>query len=98
MVIIPDAGSNQYEEHKKLKENGIDVLVLDHHEASHYSEDAVVVNNQLSESYQNKTLSGVGVVYKFLQYFDSQIGTKDADEALDLVALGMIAEDRKSVV
>ena len=42
LVIAPDSSSNDYEEHKKLKERGIDVLVIDHHEAEKVSEDACV--------------------------------------------------------
>ena len=38
MVIAPDSSSNDYEEHKILKEKGIDVLVIDHHEADTISE------------------------------------------------------------
>ena len=33
LVIAPDSSSNDYEQHKQLREKGIDVLVLDHHEA-----------------------------------------------------------------
>src|SRR5699024_11715249 len=32
LVIIPDAGSNDIEQHKVLLDNNIDFLVLDHHE------------------------------------------------------------------
>lgn len=42
---MPDAGSNDYEQHKELKEKGIDVLVIDHHEADKVSEDACIINN-----------------------------------------------------
>ena len=45
LVIAPDSSSNDYEEHRKLKERGIDVLVIDHHEAEKVSEDACVINN-----------------------------------------------------
>lgn len=91
LVIIPDAGSNQFEEHKILKDEGIDVIVLDHHEAEKVSENALIVNNQLCD-YPNKTLSGVGVVYKFISLIDKLLGTNDAENLLDLVALGMIAD------
>ena len=67
LVILPDSSSNDYIQHKELKERGIDVLVLDHHLASKYSENAIVVNNQLSDNVKNKQLSGAGVVYKFLK-------------------------------
>jgi len=45
LVILPDSSSNDYEEHKKCVENGIDVLILDHHEAEKVSEYACVINN-----------------------------------------------------
>ena len=58
LVIIPDAGSNQYEEHKQLRDKGMDIVVLDHHIAEKDSEDAMVVNNQLSSNFEDKDLSG----------------------------------------
>lgn len=92
LVIVPDAGSNDYEQHQVLRERGVDVLVIDHHEADKVSEDACVINNQLSAHYANKTLSGVGVVYKFCQYIDKFLGKEYADDLLDLVAIGMVSD------
>lgn len=104
LIILPDSSSNDYEEHRVLKNMGYDILVLDHHEADHYSEDAVVINNQLSSFYENKSLSGVGVVFKFLEYFDYFFWKQTHDneessyeswiyeEFLDLVALGEISD------
>lgn len=92
LIILPDSSSNDYEEHTFLKNLGYDILVLDHHDADKYSENAVVINNQLSQWYPNKSLSGVGVVYKFLQFFDIMEGTDYAEEYIDLVALGEISD------
>lgn len=92
LVILPDASSNDYEQHEKLKDKGIDVLILDHHEAPKYSEYACVINNQLSEKYTNKALSGAGVVYKFIKAMDDYYFTDYADYYLDLVALGNVAD------
>lgn len=93
LIICADSSSNDFEEHKILKDLGYDILVLDHHITSHYSENAVVINNQLSENYSNKNLSGVGVVYKFLQYCDEQFNFNNvADNYLDLVAFGEISD------
>lgn len=91
LVICPDASSNDYEQHKFLKDNGIDVLVLDHHDAEEVSENAIIINNQLSD-YPNKTLSGVGIVYKFCSKIDELMKIKEADTILDLVSLGMVAD------
>ena len=86
-IIVPDAGSNDYELHKELKDRGIDILVMDHHEAEYVSEDACVINNQLSD-YPNKELSGVGVTWQFCRYLDRLLETSYADYYIDLVALG----------
>ena len=91
LVIAPDSSSNQYEEHKILSEKGIDVLVLDHHDAEAVSSYACVINNQLC-NYPTKSLSGVGVVYKFCQRIDELMGTTHAESFIDLVSLGMIAD------
>ena len=91
LVIVPDAGSNDYEEHKELKERGVKVIVLDHHEAEKISEDAIIINNQLSK-YPNKHMSGVGVVWQFCTYLDNKLDTNYANKYLDLVALGMDAD------
>lgn len=91
LVICPDSSSNDYVEHKKLAENATQVIVLDHHEAERISENAIVINNQLSD-YPNKDLSGVGVTWQFCRYIDSIMKTSYADKYLDLVALGNLAD------
>ena len=91
LVIAPDSSSNDYEVHQQLHEAGIDVLVIDHHEAERVSEYACVINNQLCD-YPTKSLSGVGMVYKFCSYIDALLNVSYADEYLDLVSLGLIAD------
>ena len=46
----------------------------------------------MSEFYENKALSGVGIVYQFCRAFDNTFGFNFADEFLDLVAVGNIAD------
>lgn len=92
LIITPDGGSNDYEEHKKWKDKGVDVLVIDHHIVDKESNDAIIINNQLSKNYKNKAFSGVGVVYRFLQALDDEFFAMHADDYLDLVALGNIAD------
>lgn len=97
LIILPDSSSNDYDEHQILSDMGYDILVLDHHDADHYSEFATVINNQLSQDYENKAASGVGIVYKFLQFFDAMEGIggngiEGANDFIDLVALGEISD------
>ena len=91
LVIAPDSSSNDYEVHEELAKRNVDVLVIDHHEAEKVSEFACIINNQLCD-YPTKSLSGVGMVYKFCQYMDELMNNDYADYFLDLVSLGMVAD------
>src|SRR5690606_13414927 len=95
LPISIDGGSNDFKEHKAIKDSGADVLVLDHHACDGYSDHALVVNPYL-DSYPNKELSGVGVVYKFAQEMDKRFGTDYADDYLDLTAVGMIGDSMQT--
>lgn len=91
LVIAPDSSSNDYDVHRYLHDRGTDVLVIDHHQAERVSEYACVINNQLCD-YPTKSLSGVGMVYKFCSYLDKFFENKIADDYLDITALGIIAD------
>lgn len=93
LLIIPDASTNDTEQCKSLKDKGIDIIILDHHEREIDNPYAIVVNNQCSSNYSNKNLCGTGVVYKFLQVVDELGWNEDADNYLDLVALANIADN-----
>ena len=89
LVICPDAASNDIEIHRQLKEKGIDVICLDHHEASEYSNDyAITVNPQICD-YPNKSLTGAGVTWQFCRAFDDLYADEPhANDFIDLAALG----------
>ena len=101
LVICPDSSSYDIEEHQRLGELGIDCLVLDHHSqeyddngnplTSNYP-NTIIINNQLSPNYSNKSLCGAGIVYKFCEVLDNILGINQAQEYLDLAALGEIAD------
>lgn len=90
LLILPDASSEQFKEHKIVKDMGIDIIIIDHHSVENYSDNAIVVNNQLSKISTN--LSGVGMTYKFCKALDEELWEDKADNYLDLVAIGMIAD------
>lgn len=87
LVIVPDAGSNDFEIHKELKNQGIDIIILDHHDADHISEDAIVINSQF-RNYPNPYLSGAGVTWQFCRFLDEVLNTTYANNFIDLCALG----------
>lgn len=105
LLIIPDAGSNDLRQLKTLKSAGIDVIVLDHHDESekvtrlksiyrldNLNDFAVIVNNQMSSKVNDKSMTGVGIVYKFCSVVDERLKRDTVNKYLDLVALGMIAD------
>lgn len=91
LVILPDAGSNDIEECAKLKQCGIASIVLDHHICDVQNTNAIIINNQLS-NYPNKDFSGAGIVYQFCRFIDNLLQIDNADNYLDLVALGLCAD------
>ncbi|MBR4155376.1 MAG: hypothetical protein IKU01_01555 [Bacteroidales bacterium] len=93
LVILPDSSSNDGSYHDQLKEINLPCLILDHHITdTPLSDNAVIINNQLSTHYPNKDLTGAGVVYQFCRYLDQIHGTDYADEYVDLAALGIIGD------
>lgn len=91
-LIIPDAASDNFAQHKELYKLGVTIIILDHHECAKYSEYACVVNNQMSPDIKDKSLTGVGVVYKMCKWLDKELKVNYADDYLDLVAMGMISD------
>lgn len=92
LLIIPDAGSNDIEQCEKYFNQGIDIIVLDHHNIEKVNPYAIIVNSK-DGYYPNQDLSGAGVVYKFLQAIDFEEWTNYADDYLDLTALGIISDN-----
>lgn len=56
------------------------------------SNNAIVVNNQLSPNVHDKAMTGAGIVYKCIKCMDKFYNVDIADEYLDLVAVGMIGD------
>jgi single-stranded-DNA-specific exonuclease len=90
LIIVPDGGSENYKQHKYLKKINKDIIILDHHPVKYESVNAIVVNNQISDIAVN--LCGVAMVHKFCKALDSEIWENDADNYLDITALGLIAD------
>lgn len=93
LLVIPDAGSN---DSQYAKEINCPILILDHHivEDTNFASNMVVINNQLSENYKNKSLSGAGVALKFCMALDYAYhgNCVRAFKYVDLAALGICAD------
>jgi len=96
LIITVDCGITAVEEVKYANENGIDVLICDHHVANKQIPDAIaVLNPKIPDSgYPFKELAGVGVAFKLVQGLHQKLGyglTK-IEKFLDLVAAGTAAD------
>ncbi len=88
LVITVDNGIKSTFEAKVLKENGVDLIITDHHEQEGELPCAYTIIHTALSDYPFKPLAGVGVAFKVSQ---ALIGD-DALEYIDIVALGTIAD------
>lgn len=95
-IIIPDAGSAQLEEQQILLNKGKTIIIIDHHMVDKIIEhpNLVVVNNQSSNSFENKDLSGAGVVLKVIQAYATRYPNLlvNPNQFYDLAALGILSD------
>jgi len=95
LIITVDCGISSYNEIKKAKEFGIDVIITDHHIPQDKIPEAhAVVNPKCDEKYPFKELAGVGVAFKIAQalYINMEKDQNGLNHLLDFVALGSIAD------
>lgn len=95
LIIVPDASYENSLMGEIRKLSSAPILVLDHHKITYTPDENIVIINNQDGEYPNPTLSGVGVVYKFCMAYCQKykISTNICIKMLDLVALGMIADN-----
>lgn len=94
LVITVDNGTACCEEIEFLKQNGIDVVVTDHHKPKDQIPRCPVINPHISDDPTYYHLAGCGVAFKTIQAIQQMVGmSRDYAEAyLFAVALGTIAD------
>lgn len=93
LIIAVDCGTSSVAEIAALKTQGIDVIVLDHHECKDALPACVaLVNPKLGDDYHY--LCSVGIVFKVAHALLKRrpVATFDLRDCLDLVALGSVAD------
>lgn len=99
LVITVDCGIRSFREARFARELGLDLIITDHHQPLSELPEAVSVIDpkQPGETYPERILAGVGVAYKLAQALLRRTITSASsmdfvDKALDLVALGTVAD------
>ena len=91
LLIAPDSSTNDKAQCQWLKSNGIDCLVLDHHEVTTPNPYAIIINHHLGEGL-NTALSGCGVTFKFAKACAESWNIDLGDLYYDLVATSIISD------
>lgn len=99
LVISVDCGIRSPDETAHARAIGLDLIISDHHQPADGDLPpafAIINPKQVGDLYPDKDLAGVGVAYKIVQALLDSIGTASvgfqADDLLDLVALGTVAD------
>lgn len=94
LIITVDTGISAIEEIDYASTIGVDVIITDHHECQDVLPNAVAIINpkRHDSTYPFSKLAGVGVVYKLISAVDKIMSTNFANEYLDLVSIGTIAD------
>lgn len=97
LVITVDCGIRSHDEALYARQLGLDLIVTDHHTPGEGRLPALAILNpkQPNDAYPEKDLAGVGIAYKLAQALlmtCPQPGELQAEDLLDLVALGTVAD------
>ncbi|MBO5684189.1 MAG: single-stranded-DNA-specific exonuclease RecJ [Akkermansia sp.] len=96
LIIAVDCGTSSVEEVAWLQEQGIDVVILDHHEASIQGRPpaVAVVNAKLEEDSPFTYLCSAGVVFKLAHAMlkERRLPQFDLKQYLDVVAIATVAD------
>ena len=108
LIVTVDNGISSIEGVDTARENGIDVLITDHHLPGKQLPNAnVIINpNQDGDNFPSKHLAGVGVVFYVLSalrallrennwFEDKNIEEPNLAQFLDIVAIGTVADVAK---
>lgn len=93
LIIVPDAGTNDIEQREKIISLGIDLLIIDHHNADkHTSNGGILINNQCDDN-MNKNMTGAGMTYLVCKAMDKFLFNTGRIESLkDLAMIGIIGD------
>jgi single-stranded-DNA-specific exonuclease len=99
LVITVDCGIRSLNEAFFAKNQGLDLVITDHHHPGHELPQAFAIVNpkQPGCPYPEKDLSGVGLAYKLacailVDHFNDPTDRQYENSVLDLVALGTVAD------
>ncbi len=95
LLVTVDCGSVSYSEIEYAKEQGLEVVVTDHHNIDERAADCLIINpKQEACGYPFSDLAGCGVAFKLVCALQRKSGQDKSflKDVLDLVAIGTIGD------
>ena len=95
LVVTVDNGITKTQEVKYLKDNGIEVLITDHHASQDIVPNCLIVDpcNAHEEQHENtKGLCGAGVIFKVIQLLHKKYNMYDMLDFVPYVAIATITD------
>lgn len=90
LIITVDCGITCYNEVEYCKQQGIDIIVTDHHEIPEILPNTIIVNPKLeNQEYTFNGLCGTGVAFKIAQ---ALLGENESEEFLPIASIATIAD------
>ena len=89
LIVTVDLGITAIEEVEILKQEGIDIVITDHHIPLDEIPDAIVVDPKLESDYGFDALCGAGVAMKLVE---ALAGREVANKYLDLAAIATVGD------
>jgi single-stranded-DNA-specific exonuclease len=94
LVVSVDCGIRAVDAIQVANENGLDIIVTDHHELGEHvpAAHAIINPKQENDLYPFKGFAGVGLAYKLAVGLMGELQHEVGKSLLDLVALGTVAD------
>ncbi len=89
LIVTVDLGITAVEEVEILKQEGIDIVITDHHIPLAEIPDCVVVDPKLESDYGFDALCGAGVAMKLVE---AMAGREEANRYLDIAAIATVGD------
>ncbi len=89
LIVTVDLGITAVEEVEILKQEGIDIVITDHHIPLEEIPDAIVVDPKLESDYGFDALCGAGVAMKLVE---AMAGRVEANKYLDIAAIATVGD------
>lgn len=97
LIIVPDAGTNDIEQREKIINDGIDLIIIDHHNEEFTTDKGgVLINNHSNfpKNNINKNLTGATMTYLFLKAADKSAFSNSGyfKELDDIAMIGTVGD------